>query len=89
LAVIGIDLKVDAGGEALVNAVIVVGRQAELFEVVAALDALRRGPDLLDRGDKQADEDRDDGNDHEQLDERETLPASHGKDLLNKTALKE
>jgi len=61
--------------------------QGDLFEVVLALRAVGRPADLLDGGDEQADQDGDDGDHHQQLDQRETGPglaASHGSSLTNK-----
>ena len=63
--------QVDAGGEALVGVVVHVGGQRDLLEVVGALDAGRGGADLLDGGQQEADEDGDDGDHHQQLDQRE------------------
>ncbi len=45
--------------------------QADLLEVVGALRARGRFTNLLHRGNQQGDEDRDDGDHHEQLNERE------------------
>jgi hypothetical protein len=45
--------------------------QADLLEVVLALGSRRRLADLLHGGQEQADEHRDDGDDHQQLDQRE------------------
>jgi len=55
----------------------VVQRQAELLEVVAALHAGGGFAHLLDRGQEQADEDGDDGDDHQQLDQREATPTAN------------
>src|SRR5436190_16018 len=52
----------------------VVEPDAELFQVVAALDAVGRLPHLLHGREQQADQDADDGDDDEQLDEREAGP---------------
>jgi hypothetical protein len=54
-----------------VGVVVVVGGQAELLEVVGALDAGGGLADLLDGGQQQADQDGDDGDDDEQFDEGE------------------
>src|SRR5262249_37314966 len=59
---------VATGRQAAVGVVVVVRRQDDLLEVVLALDAGRRRTDLLDRGQEQADQDGDDGDDNEQLD---------------------
>ena len=61
----------DARRQPAVDVVVVVRREAELFEVVLAPDARRRFADLLHRREQQADENRDDGDDHEQFDQRE------------------
>ena len=57
--------------------------QADLLEVVGAADACGRLADLLDGGQQQADEDGDDGDHHQQLDQREagssfSLESGHG-----------
>src|SRR5262249_12946144 len=62
---------VAAAGKGLVGCVVVVGREGDLLEVVAALHAVGGLAHLLDRRQQQADEHRDDGNDDQQLDERE------------------
>jgi len=49
-----------------------VDGQAELLEVVLALRPLGGLADLLDGGQEQADQHRDDRYDHQQLDQRET-----------------
>src|SRR5262249_49584898 len=54
--------------------VVVVGGQADLLEVVLALHPRRRVADLLDRGQEQADEEGNDGNHHQQLDQRDPTP---------------
>jgi hypothetical protein len=51
--------------------VVAVHGDAELLEVVLALQARGRLADLLDGGDQQADQDGDDRDDHQQLDQRE------------------
>jgi hypothetical protein len=56
--------------------VVIVYGQGQLVEVVGALDAGRCLADLLDRGDQQADEDGDDGDDDQQFDERKPGPAT-------------
>ena len=63
---------IDPGGwEPAVRPFVVVQRQADLLEVVRALDARRRLADLLHGRQQEADQDGDDGNHHQQLDERE------------------
>ena len=59
-------------GEALVGRVVVVDGQADLLEVVLALQPGRGLADLLDGGEQQPDQDRDDGDHDEQLDQGET-----------------
>jgi hypothetical protein len=61
-----------------VRAVTSLAGDAELSEVVAALAAGRGLAHLLDGGDEQADQDGDDGKDHQQFDQRETASASGG-----------
>src|SRR5581483_7643916 len=58
--------------------VVVVQTEPDLLEVVHALAAGGRLPDLLDRGKEQADQDGDDGNDDQQLDQGEP-PTSDGR----------
>jgi len=48
-----------------------VGGQRDLLEVVGALDAGGGLAHLLDGGQQEADEDGDDGDHHQQLDQRE------------------
>ena len=55
---------------------VVVRGDAQLLEVVLALDPGGRFADLLYRGQQQADQDGDDGDDHQQLDQREAGRAS-------------
>jgi hypothetical protein len=45
--------------------------EADLFEVVLALGPRGSGPDFLDGGQEQADQDGDDGGDHQQFDQGE------------------
>src|SRR5439155_21408011 len=54
--------------------VIAVHGEAELLEVVAAFHAVGRLADFLNRRQKQADQDRDDRNDHQKLNKRKTAP---------------
>jgi hypothetical protein len=65
-----------------VGVVVVVQRQAELFEVVLALRPVGRLAHLLYGGQQQPDQDGDDGDDNEQLDEGEPA-ASHETTLLS------
>jgi len=58
--------------------------QAELLEVVGALHACGGLSDLLDGGQQQADEDGDDGDHHQQLDQRERT-ARRGGTVLHET----
>jgi hypothetical protein len=62
----------EAGREAPVDAVVVVCGQAQLLQIVGALQAGGGLADLLDGGQEQADEDGDDGDHHQQLDQRES-----------------
>src|SRR5262249_26572739 len=70
--------------EALVGAVVVVHRQADLLEVIGAFQPSRRLADLLDVGKETADEDGDDGYHTQQLDQREALASgvSHRRSSL-------
>src|SRR5262249_42875230 len=54
-----------------VGVVVVVDGEGELLEVVGAAYAAGRLAHFLDGGDEQADEDGDDGDHHQQLDQRE------------------
>src|SRR5690606_25032412 len=65
-------------GERRVNVQIVVQRQPDLFEVIFALRAASGFSGLLHRRQQQSDEDRDDGDHHEQFDQCET--AAIGRD---------
>ena len=69
--VYGEALGITAGGKLPGRRVVVVQCQADLLQVVRALHASGRFADLLHGGKQQADQDRDDGDDHEQFDERE------------------
>jgi hypothetical protein len=55
-----------------VNVVVILGREGDLLQVVRALNATRGLARLLHRWKKQGDKDPDDGNDDEELDERES-----------------
>src|SRR5258708_28492307 len=55
----------------LVRGVVIVQGQAVLLQFVAAFGAPRRFAGLLDGGEQQGDEDGNDGNDDEQLNQRE------------------
>jgi hypothetical protein len=59
-----------------VGAVEVDQGQADLVQVVLAAHAAGGVADLLHRGDEQADEDGDDGDHHQQLDQREAALAA-------------
>jgi len=52
-----------------------VDGQPDLLQVVLALHAVGRLPDLLDGGQQEADQDGDDGDDDEQLNERKGTAA--------------
>src|SRR5438094_697520 len=54
-----------------VGRVIIVQGEAELLEVVGTFQAIGRFAYFLHRGQKQADQDRDDSDNHEQLDQGE------------------
>src|SRR5262249_14633733 len=70
-----------AGREGAVDVVIVVQADTDLVQVVLALQPAGGLADLLDGGHQQADEDGDDGNDHQQFDQREGGTAAvHGTD---------
>src|SRR5205085_12350398 len=57
--------------EATVGVVEAVQRQADLLQIVLAAGALRRLADLLHGRQQQSDQHRNDGDDDEQLDQRE------------------
>jgi hypothetical protein len=62
---------------------IVVDAEAHLVQVVGALGACGRLAGLLHRGDEQADQDGDDGDHHQQLDQREApAPRAGASSLL-------
>ena len=71
------------GRQLAVRGFVGVQADADLLHVVAALDAGRGAADLLHGGQQQADKNRDDGDDHQQLDQREarTKRAFHGRGL--------
>ena len=82
------DGKTRPDGELPVVAVIVVRGQDNLLEVVLALEAVGGLAHLLDGGQEQADEHRDDRDDDQQLDQREgraALGTCHGEYLLGRT----
>jgi hypothetical protein len=58
-----------------------VQRQADLVQVVLALEACGGLADLLDGGQEHADQDRDDRDDHQQLDQGEGTAVTHGRTL--------
>jgi hypothetical protein len=65
------DIRVAAGrGETLCRVVIAVQSQADLLQVIAALQAGRRLTDLLDGGHEQCDQDADNGDDNQQFNQR-------------------
>jgi hypothetical protein len=75
---------VDVGekrGHFLVRGGVVVHGQGDLLEVIRALRTRRRLPDFLDRGHQKADQDRDDGNHHQELDQREAIPPATTRDV--------
>ena len=59
-----------------------VGGQANLLEIVLAFHAVGRLANFLHGRQQEADEDRDDGDDDEQLDEREAWSTAHSSSLL-------
>src|SRR5262249_11017635 len=61
-------------GEVALGVVVGVDGDGQLVQVVLALDVGRGFADLLDGGEQQADQDRDDRDDDEQLDQCETGP---------------
>src|SRR5262249_16108576 len=66
------DAGVGGAGEAVVvGGGEVLDAQTDLLEVVLAAGAVGRLADLLDGGQEQADQHRDDGDDDQQLDQRE------------------
>ena len=66
--------KEHVGGRQSIGAgVIVVNRQPKLLQVVGALCASRRLSSRLDGGEKQGNQNRDDGNDHQKFDQSEAL----------------
>ena len=67
-----------AGRDAVVGVVVVVRGQGDLLEIVRALHPPRRLAGRLHGGQQQCDQDADDGDDHEQLDEREGSTTGHG-----------
>src|SRR5207248_2448252 len=69
VAVVGVFVR-----EGLVDADVRVQGDTDLLEVVLARRAGRRFAHLLDGGQEQADEHGDDGDHHQQLDQRETPP---------------
>ena len=62
---------IKAGRKHLVGALVVVGREADLLEVVRAAHTSGRLTDLLDGGQQQTNQDRDDGDHHQEFDQRE------------------
>ena len=73
------------GGKLAVRIVIVLRRQGELLQVVAATHPPRRPAGRLDRRQQQGDENADDGNHHQQFDQRKRLARAHGR-LLTRSA---
>src|SRR5262249_6284951 len=64
-------------GKAVVGAVVVVGGQGDLLEVVGTLDPGRGGADLLDGGQQQSHQGGDDGDDDQQFDQGEGAASGH------------
>ena len=67
---LGSRVKRPRRGELVVNVVVVVQTQPDLLHVVGAFHPVRGLPDLLHGGQKQANQDCDNGNDDEQFDQR-------------------
>src|SRR5262245_41350198 len=63
--------------------VIIVGGQADLLEVVGALHPVGSLADLLYRRQQEADQDGDDGDDHQHLDQREAAPLDSPQELTH------
>jgi hypothetical protein len=57
----------------LLDVVMIQAAQRQLLEIVLALTAARRFAGGLNRGQEQRHQDADDGDHHQQLDERETM----------------
>gem|GEM_PF-3626510 len=66
-----------AGWQYMVGAHVIVQRQTDLVQVIAAGRAPSGLAAGLDGGQDEADQDADDGNHNQQLDEAETVLASH------------
>ncbi len=73
-----IGFAVHARRQLLEGVVIVVGRQGDLLEVILALHACGGLTHLLHGGHEKPDQDRNNGDYHEQLDERESRSARLG-----------
>ncbi len=69
---------------------VTVQGQADLLEVVGALDAAGCFTRRLDRRQQERDQDRDDRNDHQELDQREPFArrADHGRTSSNSLEMK-
>src|SRR5205085_5857837 len=75
----------EAGREGIVGIVVVVGSQTELLQIVPAAHTVRRFANFLHCWQQQADQNRNDGDDHQQLDQRKpdsTLYSDH--ELISK-----
>ena len=68
------------GGQLVVGIVAVVQGDADLLEVVGAGHAVGRLAHLLHGGNQQADQYGDDGDNHEQFNQRETTPIPPGEE---------
>src|SRR5262249_44143907 len=64
-------------GHDAIDVMVLLHGKADLFHVVLALDTGGGSPHLLDRGQEQPDEYGDDGDDHQELDQREAAPSTH------------
>src|SRR5262245_56263251 len=67
----------NARRQMLMHVMILVGSQAELSQVVAALHAAGGLSDLLHRRQEQADQDGNNGDDDQQLDQRKAAPSDN------------
>ncbi len=68
----------ESRGEGQMRRFVIVAGERDLLEVVPALRAASGFAGLLDGREQEADENRDDGNDDEQLNERESASPGHG-----------
>ena len=76
----------DADGKDFVGRVVVVNRQPELPQLIAALHPPRRLARTLHRRQQQGHQDANDGNHHEQFDERKTALPNSASDKVQHVA---